>query len=398
VLRLPGLEDLPDIDGRSVLVRADLNVPLKRSDRGEIVVADDFRIRAVLPTLRWLAERGGRVTVCSHLGRPGGHPDERFSMGPVRRRLEELCAPAGFEVQVMENLRFDPGEEANDPDFVDRLVDGHDLYVNDAFGAAHRAHASIVGPPRRVPSAAGRLLCQEVEVISSLFERPEPPLVAVVGGAKVSDKLPLLEALLDQVDTLLVGGGMCFTFLAASDHQIGDSLVEADQVGRCRDLLRSGKDILLPVDLIAEACDGTIGPSGRPALASCDPDIPRGWRGTDIGERTGELFAERIELAGSVLWNGPMGVYEDPRFAWGTRSVAEAVSSSSAFSVVGGGDTVAAVETLGLGSRIGHLSSGGGAALELIEKGDLPGLAALRGAPESVSGRSRTAPVRSGLI
>lgn len=380
-MRLPQLEDLPDISGRAVLVRADLNVPLTESDQGSTVVADDFRIRATLPTLRWLAERGAQVTVCSHLGRPAGRPDRRYAMEPVRRRLHDLCGAAGFEVQVLENLRFDPGEEGNDPTFVDRLMEGQDLYVNDAFGAAHRAHGSIVGPPQRVPSAAGRLLTHEVDVISSLFEEPETPLVAVVGGAKVSDKLPLLESLLGQVDALVVGGGMCFTFLAASGYQIGDSLLEADQIDRCRELLRSGKEIVLPVDIVALAEDGTVGPSGRPATVTYRAGIPPRWKGLDIGERSGALFAQWIEKAATVFWNGPMGVFEDPRFAWGTRSVAEALASSSAFTVVGGGDTVTAVQAFGVSDKIDHLSTGGGAALELIEKGDLPGLAALRRQP-----------------
>lgn len=385
-MRLPQLEDLPDVSGRSVLVRADLNVPLARSEQGSTVVTDDFRIRAALPTLQWLAEHGARVTVCSHLGRPGGRPEARYAMEPVRRHLRTLCGAAGFEVQLLENLRFDPGEEGNDPSFVDRLMEGQELYVNDAFGAAHRAHGSIVGPPQRVPGAAGRLLNREVEVISSLFDQPATPLVAVVGGAKVTDKLKLLESLLRQVDSLVVGGGMCFTFLAASGHQIGDSLVEADQIDRCRALLRSGREIVLPIDIVAQAEDGTLGPQGRPAIATYRPDIPPGWRGLDIGERSGEIFAERIEGAATVFWNGPMGMFEDPRFAWGTRSVAEALISSPAFTVVGGGDTVAAVEALGLGDKIDHLSTGGGAALELIEKGDLPGLAALRNQPWWLAG------------
>ncbi len=380
-MRLPALEDLPDVSGRSVLVRADLNVPLVPSERGSLVVADDFRIRATLPTLQWLAERGARVTVCSHLGRPGGRPDGRHAMEPVRRHLRNLCGTAGFEVELLENLRFDPGEEGNDPSFVDRLMQGQELYVNDAFGAAHRAHGSIVGPPQRVPSAAGRLLSREVEVISSLFDRPAAPLVAVVGGAKVSDKLALLESLLARVDTLVVGGGMCFPFLAAQGQAIGDSPVEADQIHRCRELLRSGRDVVLPVDVVALAEEGTLGPDGRSAIATYGRDIPRGWRGLDIGERSGERFAELIEQAATVFWNGPMGAFEDPRFARGTRFVAEAVASSSAFTVVGGGDTVAAVEGFGLGDRIDHLSTGGGAALELIERGDLPGLAALRQQP-----------------
>lgn len=371
-----------------MLVRADLNVPLAGWEQGSVQVSDDFRIRAALPTLQWLAERGARVTVCSHLGRPGGRVDPRWTVDPVRRRLRDLCGNAGFSVELMENLRFDPGEEANDPAFVDRLMDGQDLYVDDAFGAAHRAHGSIVGPPQRVPSAAGRLLSREVEAITSLFERPATPMVAVIGGAKVSDKLQLLESLLRQVDVLVVGGGMCFTFLAACGHQIGDSLVEPEQIDRCRDLLGSGSQIVLPVDIVALAGQVTSEPGGRPATATCRPDVPPGWKGLDIGERSGDLFAEQIEGAATVFWNGPMGMFEDPRFAWGTRAVAEAVAASPAFSVVGGGDTVAAVESFGLTKQIDHLSTGGGAALELIEKGDLPGLAALRHQPARATVRS----------
>jgi phosphoglycerate kinase len=369
-VRLPALEDLPEVSGRSVLVRADLNVPLAEDAAGRLTVADDFRLRATLPTVQWLVERGARVTLCTHLGRPARRPDPRLSVAPVRARLRELLGDG--PVEVLENLRFDPGEEANDPAFVARLVAGHDLYVNDAFGAAHRAHASIVGPPATLPSAAGRLLAREVAVLSGLVERAEPPLVAVVGGAKAKEKLPLLRALLDQVDTLAVGGALCFTFLRAAGHEVGDSPVEEDALEECRALLESDRRIELPVDLVAQRSD-------RPEeLATSGPDLPSGWRGMDIGERTGERFATLIESAGTVLWNGPLGAYEDPRFAAGTRLVAEAMATSPAFTVVGGGDSAAAMAAFGLAERVDHLSSGGGATLELLEKGDLPGLAALR--------------------
>ncbi|MFC0081128.1 phosphoglycerate kinase [Aciditerrimonas ferrireducens] len=369
-MRLPALEDLPEVAGRSVLVRADLNVPLVEDASGRLTVADDFRLRATLPTVQWLIERGARVTLCTHLGRPAGRPDPRLSVAPVRDRLRELLGDG--PVEVLENLRFDPGEEANDPAFVARLVAGHDLYVNDAFGAAHRAHASIVGPPATLPSAAGRLLAREVAVLARLVERAEPPLVAVVGGAKAKEKLPLLRALLDQVDTLAVGGALCFTFLRAAGREVGDSPVEEDALEECRALLESGRRIELPVDLVAQRSD-------RPEeLATSGPDLPSGWRGMDIGERTGERFATLIESAGTVLWNGPLGAYEDPRFAAGTRLVAEAMAASPAFTVVGGGDSAAAMAAFGLADRVDHLSSGGGATLELLEKGDLPGLAALR--------------------
>lgn len=361
--RLPLLEDLPDPAGKRVLLRADFNVPV---DGGRVV--DDFRIRASLPTITWLRERGAEVVVCSHLGRPKGRPDPRYEMAPVRARLAEL-APG---VELMENLRFDPGEEANDPAFVDRLCAGVDLYVNDAFGASHRAHASIVGPPARLPSAAGRLLAREVEVLGGLLGEPRRPFVAVLGGAKVSDKLGVIAALLERVDGLLVGGAMCFSFLLAAGHRVGDSLAEPDRVEECRRLLDR---VVLPCDLVAEGPDGTVATVGR--------DVPDGWRGLDIGPETAADFGARIGAAATVFWNGPMGMFEDERFAAGTRAVAEAVAAAPGFTVVGGGDSAAALARFGLAERVDHLSTGGGASLEFIERGDLPGLAALRGAPNA---------------
>lgn len=372
---IPQLEDLGDLDGRSVLLRADFNVPL---DGGRIT--DDLRIRAALPTIRWLQEQGAKVTVCSHLGRPKGEPDPAFSMEPVRERLAEL-APG---VELLENLRFDPGETANDPDFVDRLVEGHDAYVNDAFGASHRAHASVVGPAARLPSAAGRLLAHEVDVLLGLREQPRRPFVAVLGGAKVSDKLGVIEALLEVVDALVIGGGMCFTFLAAQGHAIGASLFEPDQVEACKALLAAGKPIHLPTDLVALGPGGKIGdPEAGGEVRQIGVEVPDGWMGLDIGPGTAAEFADVILDAQTVLWNGPMGVFEDPRFASGTRTVAEAVAETKGFTVVGGGDSAAAIEAFDLADRIDHLSTGGGASLELLETGDLPGLEALRGAPNA---------------
>lgn len=363
--RIPALEDLPDPAGRRVLLRADFNVPVAD---GRVV--DDFRIRATLPTIEWLRERGALVVACSHLGRPKGRPDPRWSMEPVRARLAEL-APG---VELLENLRFDPGEEANDPAFVDRLCAGIDLYVNDAFGACHRAHASIVGPPARLPSAAGRLLAREVEVLGGLLDAPRRPFVALLGGAKVSDKLGVIGALLARVDTLVVGGAMCFTFLVAAGHRVGDSLVEPDHVEACRELLDR---VVLPVDFVAEGPGGEVATVGR--------DIPEGWRGLDIGPGSAAEFADRVAGAATVFWNGPMGMFEDERFAAGTRAVAEAVAAAHGFTVVGGGDSAAALARFGLADRIDHVSTGGGASLEFIERGDLPGLAALRGAPNAPS-------------
>jgi len=375
VIPLPRLEDLGALSGKRVLVRTDFNVPLQD---GKIV--DDLRIRAAAPTLAWLQAEGATVTACSHLGRPKGEPDPRYSMDPVRERLAEL-APG---VELMENLRFDPGETVDDPAFVHRLVEGQDAYVNDAFGACHRAHASVVGPPRTLPSAAGRLLAREVEILLGLRDAPRRPFVAVLGGAKVSDKLGVIRALLDVVDALVIGGGMCFTFLAAQGRSTGASLLEPDQVDTCRDLLASGRPIHLPSDLTALGTGGRIGePAAGGEVRQIGAAVPDGWMGLDIGPGTAAEFSEVIAGAGTVFWNGPMGVFEDPRFAAGTRTVAEAVADTRGFSVVGGGDSAAAVAQFDLADRMDHISTGGGASLELLERGDLPGLAALRGAPNA---------------
>lgn len=376
---VPVLEDLPPVSGKRVLVRADFNVPI---DDGRIT--DDLRIRLTVPTLTWLLEKGAaQLTVVSHLGRPKGKADPALSMTPVDRCLTGLLEAAGADagrVHVEENLRFDAGEEGNEPATVDRLVAGQDLFVNDAFGAAHRAHASIVGPPARLPSAAGRVLAREVEVLDTLLHGARRPFVAVLGGAKVSDKLGVIESLADRVDTLIVGGAMCFTFLAAQGHQVGESMLEADQVETCRRLLASGRNILIPGDLTVLSPGSSFGP-GRPAtgeVRQVGPDVPEGWIGLDIGPGTAADFSDAIGDAATVFWNGPMGVFEDPRFAAGTRAVAEAVADSRAFTAVGGGDSGAALAAFGLADRIDHLSTGGGASLEYLQRGDLPGLAALR--------------------
>jgi phosphoglycerate kinase len=364
--RLPRLEDLPDVSGRRVLVRTDFNVPLEDGR-----ITDDFRIRAALPTLTWLQERGATVVSASHLGRPKGKPDPRWSMAPVRERLAEL-APG---VELLENLRFDPGEEANDPAFVDRLIEGIDAYVDDAFGAAHRAHASIVGPPSRLPSAAGRLLEREVEVLLGLRENPQRPFVAVLGGAKVSDKLGVIEALLRVVDALVIGGGMCFTFLAARGNPVGDSICERDQIDACGRILEHGKPVHLPEDIVG------LDPNG--SFATYGTRLPDGAKGLDIGPGSAAAFADVVIEARTVFWNGPMGMFEDERFAAGTRAVAQAVADTRAFTVVGGGDSAAALSQFGLDREVDHVSTGGGASLELLELGDLPGLAALRDAPNA---------------
>jgi phosphoglycerate kinase len=389
---IPKLEDLPLKRGTRVLLRADFNVPL-----ADGAITDDLRIRAALPTIEWLRAHHCSIVACSHLGRPkatkGGKSDGEFSLAPVAQRLSELLhidvalAPevTGFQSQacadslgpgdvlLLENLRFHAGEKSCDTAFCTELSELGQVYVNDAFGAAHRSHASIVGPPAVLPSAAGRLLHREVEVLGGMLERPQHPFVAVLGGAKVSDKLGVIEALLEHCDTILVGGAMAFTFHAAQGLAIGDSLVEPDFVDRCRALLATGH-ILVPTDVViaeqmqADAATRHVGAGG----------IPNGWKGLDIGPETAGTFSDVIAEARMVLWNGPMGVFEMAPFAMGTRTVAEAVAECDGFTVVGGGDSAAAVAAFGLANRIDHVSTGGGAALELIERGDLPGLKALR--------------------
>ncbi len=375
IFGVPELEDLGEIDGKSVLVRVDFNVPLSDG-----VITDDLRIRAALPTLRWLVEHGARVTACSHLGRPKGEARSEFSLEPVRARLAELVPG----VELLENLRFDPGEEANSEETVAKLIGGHDVFVNDAFGASHRAHASIVGPPRHLPSAAGRLLAKEVGVLLGLRDQPRRPFVAIMGGAKVSDKLAVIEALLQVVDSLIVGGGMAFTFLKAQDQSVGSSLLEEDMVETCARLLEGPKPIHLPEDVTALGPGGKLfdpeagGEVRQAGFGRPGSGLPDGWMGVDIGPGSAAAFGDVIAEAGTILWNGPMGVFEDPRFEAGTRSVAQAVAESRGFSVIGGGDSAAAARQFGVDDEVDHMSTGGGASLELLEQGDLPGLAALR--------------------
>ncbi|HBU76393.1 MAG TPA: phosphoglycerate kinase [Acidimicrobiaceae bacterium] len=369
--RIPALEDLGDVTGRRVLVRTDFNVPLEEREGSQVVV-DDFRIRAALPTISWLLERGARVVCASHLGRPKGQPVDEYSMDPVRARLSEIVPG----VELLENLRFNPGEEANDDEFVASLTDGIDFYVNDAFGASHRAHSSIVGPPRSMPSAMGRLLQQEVEVLTGLRDKPKRPFVAVLGGAKISDKLGVVEALLSVVDQLVIGGAMCFTFFAAQGKPIGDSLFEPEMVETCRRILETASDkIVLPDDMVGVDASGEFATFGT--------RLPEGSKGFDIGPGSAAAFSDVVMDARMVFWNGPMGMFEDERFAGGTRTVAEAMAETKAFTVVGGGDSAAALAQFRLNDEVDHVSTGGGASLELLELGDLPGLAALRGAPNA---------------
>ncbi|HWL43492.1 MAG TPA: phosphoglycerate kinase [Ilumatobacter sp.] len=369
---IPTLADLGDVAGKRVLVRTDFNVPLDH-DGDTATITDDFRIRAALPTIEWLTSRGAQVVTASHLGRPKGEPNPKYSMEPVRARLAEL-APA---VELLENLRFGSGEEANDPAFTAKLIDGIDLYVNDAFGASHRAHASIVGPPQFLPSAMGLLLEKEVDVLLGLRDRPKHPFVAVLGGAKISDKLGVVEALLGVVDSLVIGGAMAFTFFAAQGKPIGDSLFEPDFVDTAARLLAgpTGSKIHLPSDIAGVDAAG--------AFATFGTRLPDGAKGFDIGPGSAAEFSDIVLDARMVFWNGPMGMFEDDRFAAGTRTVAQAMADTKAFTVVGGGDSAAALAQFGLDDDVDHVSTGGGASLELLELGDLPGLAALRGAPNA---------------
>jgi phosphoglycerate kinase len=368
--RIPTLDDLGDVSGKRVLVRTDFNVPMENG-----VITDDFRIRAALPTITWLTERGATVVTASHLGRPKGQPNPKYSMDPVRARLAEL-APG---VELLENLRFDAGEEGNDPAFVAKLIEGIDAYVDDAFGACHRAHASIVGPPQTLPSAMGLLLQKEVDVLLGLRNDPKHPFVAVLGGSKISDKLGVVEALLNTVDSLVIGGAMCFTFLAAQGNPIGASLWEPDQVDTCKRLLDTagerGKTIHLPEDIVGLDADGNFATYGT--------RLPEGAKGFDIGPGSAAAFSDIIMDARTVFWNGPMGMFEDDRFAAGTRTVAQAMADTKAFTVVGGGDSAAALAQFRLDDEVDHVSTGGGASLELLELGDLPGLEALRKAPNA---------------
>jgi phosphoglycerate kinase len=384
--------DQAEVAGKRVLVRNDFNVPLEDGE-----VTDDLRVRAAVPTLRWLLDHGARVICCSHLGRPKGQRDPRYSLEPVRPVLaEHLGVEVAFvddvtgdqarraaeglgdgQVLLLQNLRYEPGEEKNDPELADRLAALAEVYVDDAFGAAHRAHASVVGVAERLPAYAGELLAGEVKKLSRLLEGPERPFVAVLGGSKVSDKLAVLDNLLGRVDSLVVGGGMCFTFLAAQGHEIGDSLFEPDQVDAVRRLLETaagqGKPVLLPTDVVvarevSEDAEARTVPAGG---------IEAGWKGLDIGPETAKAFAAAVAEARTVFWNGPMGVFELAPFAAGTKAVAEAVAAASGYTVVGGGDSAAALAELGLADRVDHLSTGGGASLELLEGKTLPGVAAI---------------------
>lgn len=383
------LDDL-ELEGRRVLVRVDLNVPLEKGS-----VADDTRLREILPTLERLRGEGARIVLCSHLGRPEGKPRDELRLDPVARRLSELvgreirklddCVGAEVsdaigemeagDVILLENTRFHRGEEDNDPDFARRLADLAELYVNDAFGAAHRAHASTEGVAHHLPAAAGLLMVREVETLEAVREDPEPPFVAILGGAKVSDKIGVIQRLLERVDSLLIGGAMASTFLKAAGERVGSSRVEDDHLEEARTLLEAtGERLVLPVDVVvAEEMDAD---ARRETVAV--GEVPEEWQILDVGPETIQAFQKELQGARSVLWNGPVGAFELDPFAGGTESLAKALAESDATTVVGGGETASAVGWAGVKDRLTHVSTGGGAFLEFMEGKELPGVAVLR--------------------
>jgi len=381
------------VDGRRVLVRVDFNVPLEDGR-----ITDDLRIRAALPTIRYLLERGARVILCSHLGRPRGRPDPALRLAPVAQRLGELLgqpvhtveAVVGPEVEaavarlrpgevlLLENLRFHPGEEANDEAFARQLAALADLYVNDAFGAAHRAHASTVGVARYLPAVAGLLMEKELAYLGRVLDDPVRPFVAILGGKKVSDKIPVIRHLLTRADALLLGGAMTYTFLKARGLEVGKSLWEPEMVPLARELMEEAQRREVRLELPGDVVVAPAADPGVPHQVVPVEAIPPDQMGLDIGPRTRERFAAVVERAGTVVWNGPMGVFEVPPFDAGTRVVAEAMARSQAITVVGGGDSAAAVRRLGVEERMTHVSTGGGAALEFLEGRVLPGVAALQ--------------------
>ena len=389
---LPTLYDL-DVSDRRVIVRCDLNVPLKDGR-----ITDDLRVRASVPTLKALLERGAKLAVCSHLGRPKGQVVDDLRLAPVGARLSELlnedivvlqevvgqgvkrACESGAPVVLLENLRFHPGEEKNDPLFAQDLASVGQAYVNDAFGASHRAHASIVGVAERLPAAAGLLLVDEVTKLERVLHHPRHPFVAVLGGAKVSDKLGVIGNLLARVDAICVGGAMAFTLLAAQGHDVGRSLVERDRLADVSDVLElaasKGVDILVPTDVVA-----TDQPHQGAAHETVSLDSIGNRMGVDIGPDTAKAFGEAIARARTVLWNGPMGIFEIEEYSAGTKAVAEAIAEATkngAYTVAGGGDSAAALAQFGLTRAVSHLSTGGGASLELLEGRELPGVAVLR--------------------
>ena len=387
------IEDI-DVSGKKVLVRVDFNVPLDENGR----ITDETRIKAALPTIKYLLEHNAAVILCSHLGRPKGEFNMKYSLAPVASRLKEIFGENRVtfasdiigesakqavsslktgNIVLLENLRFHKEEEKNDPAFAKALAAYADIYVNDAFGTAHRAHASTAGVADYLPAVAGELIGKELSVMGKALDNPERPFVAILGGRKVSDKIGVINNLLEKVDTLIIGGAMSYTFFKAMGLNIGNSLVEEDKLSLAKQLLAKaeakGIKMLLPVDCVL-ANDF----NAQAEMLTVDYDkIPDGWEGMDIGPKTRELYAQAIKPAKTVIWNGPMGVFEFPRFAEGTKAVAKAMSECSGTTIIGGGDSAAAVEQLGFASKITHISTGGGASLEFLEGLELPGVAAL---------------------
>ncbi len=396
MVKKKSIEDI-NVKGKRVIIRVDFNVPLNK-ETGEIT--DDKRIRAALPTIQYLVDQGARVIIVSHLGRPTKGPEAKFSMKPAADRLTKLLgkevvlaqdvigedarakatALRDGEVLMLENVRFHKEETANDPTFARELASFADVYVNDAFGTSHRAHASTAGLANYLPAVSGYLIAKELDVMGKALDDPARPFVAILGGAKVSDKIGVIENLLDKVDTLIIGGGMAYTFLVALGHTVGSSLLEDDKVDLAREILdkakEKGVEFLLPVDTVlgdkfaADAKQKVVGKE----------NFPEDWMGLDIGPKTIELFSDRIKAAKTIVWNGPMGVFEFENFATGTREVARAVAESDAVSIIGGGDSAAAVELMGFGDQVTHISTGGGASLEFLEGKNLPGIAVLQNA------------------
>ena len=385
-----------DVDVRSkrVLVRVDYNVPLDANGN----VSDDKRITASLPTINYLLEQGARIILCSHLGRPKGEVKKEFSLAPVAKRLKELLPNVNIyfasdcigeeaqqkaaalkdgEILLLENLRFHKEEEKNDPEFAKKLASLAEIYVSDAFGTVHRAHASTAGVAAYLPAVAGFLIGKELSIMGGALENPERPFVAILGGAKVADKIGVITNLLNKCDTLLIGGGMAYTFFKAMGYEIGDSLLDAESIDLAKQLMETAKEkgvnLLLPVDTVvakAFAADAEH-------MTVASNAIPAGWQGLDIGEKTRELFAAEIKNAKTVIWNGPMGVFEFPEFAKGTEAVAKACAECGGTTIIGGGDSASAVKKLGYADKMTHISTGGGASLEFLEGKVLPGVAAL---------------------
>ena len=385
------VEDL-QVAGKRVLVRCDFNVKMENG-----VITSDKRIVASLPTIKYLIENGAKVILCSHLGRPKGEVVPEFSLAPVAARLSELLGQEvkmakdvvgesaqalaadlkDGEVLLLENVRYEKGETKNDPELSKKFADLAELYVNDAFGSAHRAHSSTAGVAEHLPAACGYLIQKEIEFIGGALENPKRPLVAILGGAKVSDKIGVITNLIDKCDTLIIGGGMAYTFMKSLGHNIGTSLLEADKVELAAEMMKKAEEkgvkFLIPVD-------NKVGKEYKPdteAMIVNSDDIPDGWMGLDIGPKTQEIFADAVKDAGTVIWNGPMGVSEWANFASGTVAVATAIANSNAISIIGGGDSAAAIQKLGFADKMSHISTGGGASLEYLEGKVLPGIAAL---------------------